>query len=213
MDTTDDWKSFANQLLLKFGSLPWLLKELVQNLASVLKNPQHSHYGRLMEEFPHPSFRNFLTSLLEDVILMQPPSTDELDRKLQIYPASFPRSKVSLFEKLLIEASSNVEAAKSVYKCVETCAIQLPGIGIAELLVSSPLYRILVQCHTSTSGTTATQIPECVAAQSCASIEAERKPLFFSPKNPSEDFDLCEELRPKKRERIQEHSSKTFSSM
>jgi len=210
MDISENkMKSFSESFFSLISKKPWNLKSCLESVLKVWKSSSHPLHPKLMGEFPLPSFLKFLNILMEDLVLLLPPIGDQTDHGQ--YPILFPRSSSSSFENLLIEASSNVEVAKKLYACLESFAVQLPGIGIAPLLVSSPLYRICQQFPMSTYGMTVIQDKECADVASLASFE-EKLSLSSAQEKLSEDTDLFEESQPKKRKRETENTTAICSS-
>jgi hypothetical protein len=213
MDIIKELKQFAEEFFLLISGKPWKLRTALESVLRIFNQKQHRLHPKLMEEFPSLRFLNFLSSLLQDLHLLLPPLGDQVDSNASEFQISFPKSNVYNLEELLIEASSNAEMVKQLYKCVESFAIQLPGIGIGQLLVSSPLSRIYRQSLMSISGTTAIPSSQCAAAESSNNTELRQDLPFSQLENLSGASDLCEESQPRMKKRKQDNSTQICSGI
>nr|WQF02876.1 MAG: hypothetical protein [Bee densovirus 8] len=217
MDLSNQLQKFAEEFFFLISGKPFQLRDTLQSLVRIFKwqhpkIPPHPLRSKLMEEFPSENFMTFLMNLLEDLQLLLPPLGDQVDAKPSEYQISFPRSNLSSFEKILHEASSNVEMLKQLYKSLESFAVQLPGIGIGQLLVSSPLFHIYRNDLMSTSGMIATPFNQCADVGSSHNSEKRMEMPFLQLEKALETSDLCEASPPKKKKKMEEHTTEICSS-
>lgn len=186
------------------------VKNLFLRISTVFSNSSTEYFEKLIRDFPSHKFLQWISDQVHNLILACAPLGDQVDGPMICLSEVLNRQA---FEKLLLEASSSAQRTEELWKSLEELAIQLPRIGIAELLVSSPLFLINVACRTSMSGTTAIQHKECAGADYSRLSEMEASQQESSlQENNSHHIDLCEASPPKKRARKETNISKDFSS-
>ncbi len=186
------------------------VKRLFSVISRVFSNPSQSYFAKLLQDFPSVKFLQWIKEQVPELILACAPLGDQVDAPTTCLSEVLNRQA---FEKILFEASSSAQQTKELWQSLEELAIQLPKIGIAELLVSSPLFHINAQCPTSTSGTTATQVKECADVDYLRLSEMETNLQDSSQhENVSLHIDLCEASPPKKRARRETTTLKDYSS-
>ena len=216
MDTSNA-SDFFKFLVECFNKDKKKVKELFLTLSKVFSNPSGPHFGMLLRDFPSLKLLQWIKDQIPNLILCCPPqssSSDELDCVPNLSLSQVLSEQA--FVKLFIEVSSSLTLMKQLYESLEQLALQLPGIGIAELLVSSPLFHILGGDHTTTSGTTATLSKECAEINSWTNSEQLEKTEMKMDSSQQEillqNSDLCEVSQPRKRERKETPILKDYSS-
>ena len=186
------------------------VKKLFTTISKVFSNPSQSYFGRLLQDFPSVKFLQWVKEQVPELILACASLGDQVDAPTSCLSEVLNKQA---FERVLLEASSSALQTKELWRSLEELAIQLPKIGIAELLVSSPLFLISAACPTSTCGTTAIQPKECADVDYSRLSEMEASLQDCSQQeNNSLHIDLCEASPPRKRAKRETNISRDYSS-
>lgn len=186
------------------------VKNLFTRISSVFSDPSGKNFGNLLKDFPLVKLLQWIKEQIPELILACAPMGDHVDGQISCLSTVL---NEQTFVALLLEALSNAQQTMLLYKSLEQLALQLPKIGIAELLVSSPLFPISALDPTSMSGMIATQSKACAGADYLHHSEEETTKLdSLLPEKLSQDSDLCEASPPKKRAKKETHILKDCSS-
>ena len=186
------------------------VKKLFLGISQVFSNPSGMNFGKLLKDFPFLNLLQWIKDQVPELILACSPLGDQTDGQMRCLSTVL---NAQTFGQLLSEALSDVDRTISLYQSLEQLALQLPKIGIAELLVSSPLFPTNVVDHTSTCGMTVIPSKECVDADYLLPTEEKKMKVESSlPEKLSQALDLCEVSPPKKRVKTEILTSKDCSS-
>lgn len=189
------------------------VKNLFLAISKIFSNPSSKLFAELIRDFPSLRFLQWVKEQVPDLILLCAPlgTPDQVDGPMTCLSKAL---NAQTFGELLSEALSNAEQTKLLSKSLGQLALQLPKIGIAELLVSSPLFPTSVQSPMCTSGMTATLSKECADVDYLHLSEKETlKTEYLQPDEQSLDTGLCEANPPKKRAKMETPISKDYSSI
>jgi hypothetical protein len=186
------------------------VKKLFLVISQVFSNPSGMNFGKLLKDFPFLNLLQWIKDQIPELILSCSPLGDQTDGQMRCLSTAL---NGQTFAQLLSEALSDVDRTILLYQSLEQLALQLPKIGIAELLVSSPLFPTNVVAPTSTCGMTVIPSKECADVDYLHLTEEKKMKVESSlPERLSQALDLCEASPPKKRVKTEILTSKDCSS-